>query len=70
MTTEDHATFSPQSLQLHFCISVFCLGFSEAFKNNFWSSHCGTVEMNPTRNYKVVGSIHGLAQWVKDPALL
>ena len=24
---------------------------------------------NPTRNHEVVSSIHGLAQWVKDPVL-
>ena len=36
---------------------------------SFPSSHCGTVETNPSSIREVVGSISGLAQWVKDPAL-
>ena len=39
-------------------------------KNKNKSSHHGAEEMNPTRNNEVLGSIPGLAQWVKDLALL
>ena len=35
----------------------------------FRGSHRGTVEPNLTRNHEVAGSIPGLSQWVKDPAL-
>ena len=34
-----------------------------------WSSCCGAVEMNPTKNSKDVDAIPGPPQWVKDPAL-
>ena len=36
----------------------------------FGSSHHGAAEMNLTTNREVASSIHGLAQWVKDLALL
>ena len=34
------------------------------------SSHCGAAETNLTSNHEVSDSIPGLAQWVKDLALL
>ena len=48
------------------------LQFSALFflKHPNRSSHRGTVETNLTRNHEVVGLIAGLAQWVKDLALL
>ena len=35
-----------------------------------WSSHCGEAEMNLTSNHRVAGSIPGLAQQVKDQAVV
>ena len=35
-----------------------------------WSSHRGSVEMNPTSIHEDEGSIPDLAQWIKDLALL
>ena len=39
-------------------------------KRTFWEFLHGSAETNPTRNHEVVASIPGLAQWVKDLALL
>ena len=40
-------------------------------KRMYSSSHCGSLVTNPTNEliYEDAGSIHGLAQWVKDPGL-
>ena len=48
-------------------ISTFLLG--QPLKRSPRSSRRGTVVTNLTRNHEVAGSILGLTQWVKDPAL-
>ena len=40
------------------------------YKTEAGSFHYGAVEMNPTSNHEVAGSIPGLAQWAKALALL
>ena len=51
----------------YLCIFFIVCNFFLSYLRNPGSSHHGVAETNPTRNDEVVGSIPGLAQWVKDP---
>ena len=59
------------------CLLVICISSLEKclfksfahFKLDYWSSHHGSAEMNLIRIHEGSGSIPGLAQWIKDPAL-
>ena len=60
-------------LPLSLLLKVQTYGFQGGAQikiRNSRSSRLGAVETNPIRNHEVVGSIPGLAQGIKDPALL
>ena len=51
-------------------VSHLCLFLTPSLKGaGFGSSRCGASETNQTRIHEDAGSIPGLAQWVRDPAL-
>ena len=52
------------------CIPINCLCLVSFKLLAFWSSVMAQRLTNPTSIHEVVGLIPGLAQWVRDPALL
>lgn len=52
------------------CISVG-MAFSQSSVNEepLESFRCGSSEMNPTSIHDDMGSVPGLAHWIKDPVL-
>ena len=64
------APIQPLAWELSYATDTARKKKKSVINNLSWSSGCGTMEMKLASNHEVVVSIPGLAQWVKDLALL
>ena len=68
MGQPDTGESRPQS-DGHVWVKSFSASLYVLIKKDIQEFRRGAAEMNPTRNRELVGSIPGLTQWVKEPAL-
>ena len=61
-----HLTLQKSIIDSYTHIFMYLIAY---LKSTYWSSRCGTAEMNPTSNHEDMSPIPGLVHWVKDLVL-
>ena len=68
LSFSDLKSINIDHIQLH--MATVLKGLGKRCRKRDRSSHCGSVEMNPTSILENVGLVPGLAQWVRNLVML